>query len=240
MGNSFFRFKQFTVHQERSAMKVCTDACLFGALAPVHNTAGEPVQQVLDIGTGTGLLSLMYAQRNHTALIDAVEIDDAAAQQAHDNFAASPWHNRLQLFHQPIQQYQAAAAYELIISNPPFYAGSLKSDDTRRNLALHSDALQLEELFTIAGRQLSTTGWLYLLLPYHRAAESMIAAQEQGFYLHKHTTVRQTPVHPYFRSILQWSKIPVTVETDSITIMDGHQQYTAGFREALAPYYLYL
>jgi tRNA1Val (adenine37-N6)-methyltransferase len=240
MGNSFFRFKQFTVYQELCAMKVCTDACLFGALAPVTDAAGHTIQQVLDIGAGTGLLSLMYAQKNTTAAIEAVEIDEAAAEQARGNFRQSPWAARLALFHQPVQAFTPAHGYDLILSNPPFYAGSLKSDNTRRNLALHSDALQLDELFSLAAQHLAPNGWLYLLLPYQRAAESITLAANRGLHLHSHIQVKQTPAHAYFRSLLQWGRLPATAVTSELVIMNEHQQYTPAFKAALQPYYLYL
>ncbi|RFM28553.1 tRNA1(Val) (adenine(37)-N6)-methyltransferase [Deminuibacter soli] len=240
MPNSYFRFKQFTVHQDKCAMKVCTDACLFGALSPLVLPGGAAVTRVLDIGTGTGLLSLQYAQLNADAHIDAVEIDDGAFEQAGENFAASPWPQRLQVFHTPLQQYKAAQAYELIISNPPFFENDLKSQDNKRNLALHSEALRIEALLQHAHQLLTANGLLWLLLPWHRSAETITAATTQGFYLHRETAVQQTTKHGNFRSMLLLGKTAQPVITDTLVIKDAANQYTPAFVAALQAFYLYL
>ncbi|MBA4166660.1 MAG: methyltransferase, partial [Chitinophagaceae bacterium] len=146
MPNSYFRFRRFTVWQDRCAMKVCTDACLFGAW--LANEVHDAVH-VLDIGTGTGLLSLMFAQ-NSSASVNALEIDKDASVQAAENFNSSPWAYRLKVIDKSVQDYTAAfpgtSLYDLVFSNPPFYSNDLKSSDSRRNLAQHSEALSLEEL----------------------------------------------------------------------------------------------
>ena len=129
-------------------MKICTDACLFGAWLAAKNDNGL---KMLDIGSGTGLLSLMLAQKT-TAAIDAVEIDEAAYTQTVENFAVSPWKDRLQVFHRSIQEYTAAfireasTPYDLIFSNPPFFENHLKSSDPKRNLALHRETLNVADI----------------------------------------------------------------------------------------------
>src|SRR6476620_3970566 len=139
MSNTYFRFRQFTVHQERTAMKVCTDACLFGAWV-ASEIRNEDLERVLDIGAGTGLLSLMIAQ-NSDAVIDAVEIDDHAYSQVVDNFSSSPWNDRLRVHHCSVQQFEPGCKYDLVISNPPFYEHSLRSPDSKKNMAMHSTHL---------------------------------------------------------------------------------------------------
>src|SRR3954469_11797521 len=126
MANNYFSFKQFIIHQDKCAMKVCTDACLFGAYVADRFQITNSKFHVLDIGAGTGLLSLMLAQKNSTVQIDAVEIDKAASEQAKENFKHSLWRDRLHIHHQPIQEF-GMNTYNLIISNPPFYENDLKS-----------------------------------------------------------------------------------------------------------------
>ena len=148
MPNQFFKFKQFTIDQDQCAMKVCTDSCLFGAwVAEYLEQEKNSLKTILDIGTGTGLLSLMLAQKT-TANIDAVEIEEAASLQASNNFLASPWNNRLQVYHAPIQLFKPIhpKSYVFIICNPPFYENNLKTDNQLKNLALHSEALSLANL----------------------------------------------------------------------------------------------
>src|SRR4051812_5902465 len=140
-------------------MKVCTDACLFGAwISEEVKSKNSKVKSVLDIGTGTGLLSLMFAQKNLQSIIDAVEIDEAAAQQARENFEASPWKERLQIYSTSIKLFISEKKYDLIISNPPFFENDLKSDDSKRNLALHSSQLSLEELLDAITKHLKEDG----------------------------------------------------------------------------------
>ncbi len=221
-------------------MKVCTDACLFGALLstiPVNNTRDF---KALDIGTGTGLLSLMYAQKNESAIIDAVEIDEGAAKQAAENFATSPWSERLNTHNISIQQFSIAKKYDLIFTNPPFFERDLKSDDPKRNLALHSDALSLEELINVVDLLLKTQGYFAILLPCHRTDYFIELAMSKGFNLFQKILVKQTPNHAYFRSILFFTRTGIELVEREITITDDGRQYTPVFIELLKDYYLYL
>lgn len=239
MANSYFQFKQFTVQQDKCAMKVCTDACLFGAaVADRFQRSGGRIH-VLDVGAGTGLLSLMLAQKNPKAVIDAVEIDKDAAEQARDNYKASPWKDQLNIHHQPIQEF-GINTYDLIVSNPPFYENDLKSESNKRNLALHSAALGLDDLLDVMQKHLSAQGKFAVLLPYHRAANFINHALLKDFHLEEEIAVKQTPRHPYFRSILFFGRNRVTVKHSDIVINNEKGNYSDEFTALLKDYYLNL
>jgi tRNA1Val (adenine37-N6)-methyltransferase len=222
-------------------MKVCTDACLLGAsvVQKIHDPQSA-IRNVLDIGTGTGLLSLMYAQKNPSAIIDAVEIDEAAMQQAKENFEASPWKERLHVYHIPIQQFNTSTRYDLIISNPPFFENDLKSKNTKRNLALHSAELSLEELLNAITTFLKEDGIFALLLPYHRTDQFIHLAAPQSFCLIEKISIKQTPRHNYFRSILLFSKRSTIAKQSEIIIQNENEKYTNDFVSLLKDYYLHL
>ena len=239
MSNTFFQFKQFTIQQEHCAMKVCTDACLFGAwlAGGVHRwriTDGR----VLDIGAGTGLLSMMLAQQTD-CMIDAVELDEKAAEQAADNFEASPWHQHCQLIQADIRTVHLGRKYGLIISNPPFYQNDLKSGDDQRNIALHSKELSLFELLAAIKKHLSANGKFAVLLPYHRRTEFENMAMSAGFFLAEAVLVKQSEMHDYFRVMLLFNTTDTTCSTDTINIMENGL-YSNTFTELLQPYYLKL
>lgn len=237
LANSYFRFKQFTISQEHCAMKVCTDACLFGAWL-AKRMLHQPVSKALDIGAGTGLLSLMLAQQHPNLEINAVELDTAAANQAAGNIQQSPWNDRVHVYPVGIQQYPVTNDYDLVFSNPPFFENDLKSASDTLNLALHSAALSLEELADIAIAQLKQEGHFAVLLPWHRTNYFRGLAASKGLFLVEETRVKQTPKHEFFRSMLFFSTTQgnTTAETE-ITIKEG-AQYTPAFRELLDAYYL--
>src|SRR5688572_17826532 len=141
MSNNFFQFKQFIVYQDRCSMKVCTDACIFGAYAAniISNSASQ-ILKCLDIGTGTGLLSLMIAQKTR-AIIDAIEIEEDAFIQAKENFSNSPWRQRLRAVHTDAKHLSTWVKYDFIVSNPPFYQNDLVSPLKTKNVAKHDTSL---------------------------------------------------------------------------------------------------
>lgn len=237
MSNPYFSFKQFHISQAQSAMKVCTDACIFGALLP-HDIIGN----ALDIGAGTGLLSLMYAQKNNLSHIEAVEIDKNSYIEAKNNIAHSPWATRIHLFHTDIQNFQRPKAhYDCIFSNPPFYENDLKTSCKSKNIAWHSTQLNLEKLMSIASFLLKPSGIFAILLPQKRAKEALMLAQKQGLYPSKIIEVQHSPKHVPFRTIFFFKKIAATSSTQTFIIKDAEQNnYTPEFITLLRPYYLHL
>ena len=220
-------------------MKVCTDACLFGAWIgeEVRSTKYE-VRNILDIGAGTGLLSLMLAQQT-AAQIDAIEMDETAAERAGDNFEASPWKERLQVITGDAKLVHLGKKYELIISNPPFFENDLKSEDTKRNLALHSEQLSLQELLLVIQSHLSPNGKFAVLLPYHRKDVFIRLAGNEGFFLEESISVKQTPKHTFFRAMLLFSAVEVALAEKEIIIREG-EAYSNDFISLLKDYYLKL
>lgn len=220
-------------------MKVCTDACLFGAwVAEKVQSEKYGPQSILDIGAGTGLLGLMLAQVTK-GMVDAVELDEPAAEQAAENFEASPWHERLQVIRGDARTIHLGRKYDFIISNPPFFENDLKSGNTGRNLALHSEELNLKELLSIIQKHLSVDGKFALLLPYQRKNDFIKIAVEARFYLLDEVAVKQTPVHSFFRAMLLFGTDQATVVSSEISIRDG-DTYTNAFTALLKDYYLKL
>lgn len=250
MPNSFFQFKQFTVLQERSAMKVTTDNCLFGAWVAnkikkeqsSHSSSKEKIIHALDIGTGTGLLSMMLAQENTNLTIDAIEIDKATYEQATENIAASAW-SRIKTIHADAKDYHYAHKFDIIISNPPFYENELKSADAKKNLAHHDEGLQLPGLLDIIKKNLSPNGTFYLLLPYKRNEAIQQLLLKNDFDIIQTTFVRQTVHHDFFRIMLSGKQKGDDNKETRVTemaIKDGDGQYTKKFKSLLKGYYLYL
>lgn len=240
MKNSFFRFKQFTVQQDRCALKVGTDACLFGAWIAEKITALKlDCGHLLDIGTGTGLLSLMLAQKT-AALIDAVELDAAACSQAAANVAASAWKDRIRVVQADIKTFAAGKKYGLVISNPPFYENDLASPVLTNNKAKHGVTLSLPQLLRAATDHLCTTGHAAVLLPYHRMDNFVRLAGVAGLHPIAMLLTRHSAQHPLSRSCLLFGLTAgQEMISEQLSIRTG-DDYTERFRELLKDYYLYL
>ncbi len=231
-----FRFKQFVIQQDHTAMKVCTDACVLGAYADV---AGG---HLLDIGTGTGLLALMAAQRNGDALVDAIEADDRAVAQATQNVAASPFADRVRVWFGRVQDYAGrldAQRYDCILTNPPFYTNHLRSPDAAVNRALHTDTLPFEDLVTAVACLLQPAGQWWVLLPPYETGKMVALARRAGLHPFRHLHLRHSSRKPPFRIVTGFGYGPdwLTEETLSIYEPDG-RSYTADFRALLQDFYL--
>ena len=238
MPNNYFQFKQFTVQQERAALKVSTDSCLFGAWLS-EELKTKKVKATLDIGSGTGLLMLMLAQKVD-ALIEGIEIDAPSYEQAKENLKASVWSERLHLFLGDVKEFSFEKKYDLIISNPPFYEGDLKSEAANRNMAMHDAGLKLDELLKVVDKNLTDDGWFAVLLPYHRTDKFIAEAIADNLNLIKRTDVKQTINHSFFRTMLLFVRDKPVPQVNSMSIKDEKNEYTAAFIELLKDYYLYL
>lgn len=237
MSNSYFQFKQFRIEQGRCAMKVSTDACIQGAWTPLQAGA----RKVLDIGAGTGLLSLMIAQRFPQVEIDAVELNEDAAQEAADNIAASPWNERIRVRQGDIRKIDLSGAYDMVICNPPFFTGHLQSDDDPRNDARHAHTLSAAELEQVLRRVLNGEGRVSLLLPVTEWESRAEYLERRGWFLLHRLDVRSKAGKQPERIVSIWARLSDQVPIrEELTIYKAHHQYTAEAEALLKDFYLRL
>jgi tRNA1Val (adenine37-N6)-methyltransferase len=221
-------------------MKVCTDACLFGAWVANKLKQKEITpNKIMDIGCGTGLLSLMLAQ-NTTVQIDAIEINAAAFLQATENIEASPFKNQVHTFHGPVEQFAAHEKYDFIICNPPFYENQLQSTKADRNAAMHETTLSFDELANALFNILSINGKAAILLPYDRVLAFEKILHAKSFFIEEQLNVQHTSTHPFFRSFLLISNQNTLPRTSTLAIKNSTGDYTAEFCTLLKDYYLNL
>ena len=241
MPNPYFSFKQFTVYHDRCAMKVTTDSCFFGAWAAREIKNPEvKIKNVLDIGAGTGLLSLMIAQKNEVE-IEAIEIDMDASEQARDNIVASPWNNRIHIFNEDIHVFNPNKKYDCIICNPPFYENELPSQVPGKNIAHHSEELTISEVLQFITIHLSEEGMFFLMYPFKRKDEVDGLLQKNDLYLSDSVILSQSVKHSPFRVIVKGiNKKTGLNKSSQLSIWDENQQYTGEFIKLLIDYYLYL
>jgi tRNA1Val (adenine37-N6)-methyltransferase len=228
-----FQFKQFTVHQSRAAMPVTTDACIFGALINANHA-----KTALDIGTGTGLVSLMLAQRFSELMIGAVEIDKPSAEEASENFKNSPWADRLRVFHADFCHWENHQTYDLIVSNPPFFSEQLPSTEQRKRQARHTTTLNYPILLQKSAALLNPTGFIWLLIPELHRAEIETMAEEQGLFVHKRIAVHASPTHAAHASILCLGFKPGQAETMEFVTYEMPGKYSRQMQEMMGEFYL--
>ena len=234
---SKFQFKQFTIEQDRCAMKIGTDGVLLGAWAPVEQNTFS----ILDIGTGTGIIALMLAQRSTAQQIDALEIDEQAYEQAIDNLENSPWNDRLFCFHAGLDEFmeEPEDEYDLIVSNPPFYSEDYKTNNDQRDLARFQDALPFEDLIEAADLLLSENGILAVIIPFKEEDRFLAIAKEFELYPTKITRVKGTPTAEIKRSLLALSRNKTTLfSIDELTIEIGRHEYTPEYIALTQDFYL--
>lgn len=241
-----FQFKQFTINQNRCAMKVGTDGVLLGAWCPMDNNPFS----VLDIGAGTGILSLMLAQRSsaeHPSLqgelaqqIDAIEIDENAYEQCVENFEASPWGDRLFCFHAGLDEFmeEPEDQYDIIISNPPFYTEDYKTESEQRDLARFADALPFEDLIEAADLLLSENGIFAVIIPFKEEEKFIALANHFELYPFKITRVKGTPTTEIKRSLIAFSRVKKDISNNELIIETARHQYTEEYINLTKDFYL--
>ena len=234
---SKFQFKQFYVEQDRTAMKIGTDGVLLGAWTPIGNNPFS----ILDIGTGTGIIALMLAQRSAVEQIDALEIDEDAYEQATDNFENSPWNDRLFCFHAGIDEFveEPEDEYDLIVSNPPFFSENYKSNNEQRDLARFQDAMPFEDLIEAAALLLSENGIFAVIIPFKEESTFLALAKEQELFPFKITRVKGTPTSEIKRSLLAFSRIiSANFLIDELIIETARHIYTPEYIALTKDFYL--
>ncbi len=234
---STFNFKQFTVQQDRCAMKIGTDGVLLGAWCPIDNNPFS----ILDIGAGTGILSLMLAQRSNAEQIDSLEIDEEAYEQCVENFENSPWSDRLFCFHAGLDEFvdEPEDEYDIIISNPPFYSEDYKTDSSQRDLARFQDALPFEDLIEAADLLLSENGIFAVIIPYKEEERFIDLCAEVELFPVKVTRVKGSHTTPIVRSLLAFKRYELSVLTaDELVIEISRHEYTDDYINLTKDFYL--
>ncbi|UJH68641.1 tRNA1(Val) (adenine(37)-N6)-methyltransferase [Allomuricauda sp. SCSIO 65647] len=231
-----FRFKEFTVHQDRCAMKVGTDGVLLGAWTSLEN---EP-DTILDVGTGTGLIALQLAQRSSAKTIDAVELDELAFEQCVENFESSPWADRLFCYHASFKEFveEMDEAYDLIVSNPPFYSEEVSSRSKSRDSARQNRSLPFNDLIHGVSKLLSPTGSFATIVPHKEETRLIGLAVENHLFVHSITRVKATANTEVKRSLLQFSRVEAKTMIDELTLETDSHRYTEEYISLTKDFYL--
>ncbi len=234
MSHNVFHFQQFSINQDKTAMKISTDGVLFGACCNFENA-----ENILDIGTGTGLLSLMAAQKS-AAKITAVEIDNDAYLQAVENVKNSKFSDRIKIFHGDFLTFYKTCGekYGYIISNPPFFENAFKSNDYKRNFARHTDSLPFEMMIKGVKEIISENGFFSVIIPFDKSLDFVRLCALSKLHLCKKITVYSKRNVPPFRVILTFSKQILPIDYDEIFIYENNKTYSEKFRRLTANFYL--
>jgi len=229
---SIFHFKEFSIRQDNSILKVGTDAMVLGSLVN-----SEKAKQILDIGTGTGVLALMMAQKYENAKLTAVEIDVLSADDCEFNFKSSPWNKRLEVIVKNILDFEAENKFDLIICNPPFYSNSLANEDQRKASAKHTAYLPFEELFKKVVSLLFQEGQFWMILPFQDKEIVRKIAVENGLFPKTDVTVNSKLNQPVRTVFCFTTTISQTMEKDAVTIRKSDNSYTEEYKILTADFH---
>lgn len=230
-----FDFKQFSVHHDRTIMKVGTDGVLLGAWADVSNAT-----RILDVGTGSGVIALMLAQRSNSEVqIDAIDISQDACEQARENIFQSPWPKKISVTHMSIQEYDSEP-YDLIISNPPFFSNSYKPPSSGRIVARHTETLTHTELLTHSKRLLQPTGRLNLVLPETEANHLKTLAENSNWFCTRKCVFRSRISKPPERVLMELKLEAAPINMQELTLYEIDQEWSEGYRALTKDFYLKL
>ncbi len=234
-----FQFKQFSIQQDQCAMKVGTDGVLLGAWC----SQDFMPESILDIGSGTGVIALQLAQRFDAEIIDAVEVDGNAYEQAVENFEASVWSDRLFCYHSSFKNFvdelsSEGETYDLIVSNPPFYTDHFESNDDSRNKARFTTSLSFKELIEGVSKLLTENGIFSVVIPFKEEVSFIVLANDFNLYLTRTCRVKGTPNSDVKRSLLEFSRSVSKIEEEELTIEISRHQYTKQYIEIVKDFYL--
>ena len=237
--STLFKFKEFSIHQDKTAMKIGTDAVLLGAWVFLENE----IDSILDVGSGTGIIALMLAQRSFALTIDAVEIDNDAYEQTVTNFENSNWGDRLYCYHSSFQNFAEEIAeedenYDLIISNPPFYTDEFESENDARNKARFTSSLSFNELLKGVSKILSKKGKFAVIIPFKEEQVFVELAKENNLFLNRVCHVKGNPSSAFKRSLLEFSFEDKKLIKENLTIEIKRHQYTDEYINLTKDFYL--
>lgn len=230
----YFHFKKFSVRHDRSGMKVGTDGALLGAWTDVRQTT-----QILDIGTGTGLIALMLAQRaSESVTIDAVEIENQAYADAQENIAASPWHDRIHLHHTAIQNFNPSTKFDLIVTNPPYFQKSYKPPTAQREMARHTEQLTFDEILILSEKLLTSNGKLNLILPYTEGLQFIDLADHKGLHCSRKWIFRTREGKSIERFLLEFRWEKKDPDEGEILLYSSGDEWSVGYKDLMREFYL--